>query len=84
MLSSFSTNCVGDWALLTAMLTPLLVPLSVAPSDGLVIEAVIVGGGGDPPQAAPDGTTGIVASLLMVTVVDVVQFPDVSVATACT
>src|SRR5438270_9151604 len=33
-LSSFSTNCVGAAALLTARLTPLLVPLTVAPLSG--------------------------------------------------
>ena len=53
MLSSFSTNCVGDWALLTVMLTPLLVPLTVAPFAGLVIDAVSAGEVALPP--APDG-----------------------------
>src|SRR5205807_33327 len=83
-LSSFSTNCVGAWALLTARLTPLLVPLTVIPLAGLVIDAVMPGGGGEPPHVAPDATTGVVASLLIVTAAEIAQVPALSVATACT
>src|SRR5207237_10587513 len=83
VLSSFSTSCVGACALLTARLTALLVPLTVAPLGGLVIDAVIPGGGVAPPQVAPDGTTGAVASLLIVTGVEKPQLPAASVATAC-
>ena len=84
MLSSFSTNCVGDCALLTARLTPLLVPLTVAPLAGLAMDAVSPGGGGEPPHVAPEDTTGAVASLLIVTGADAVQLLELSVATACT
>ena len=66
------------------MLTLLLVPLTVAPLAGLVIDPVSAGGGKEPAQAAPDGVTGAVASLLIVTGADAVQLPEVSVATACT
>src|SRR5207244_10351612 len=37
-----------------------------------------------PPPPAPDGTTGEVASLLIVIAPDTVRLPEVSVATACT
>ena len=70
--------------MLTAILTVLLVPLTVAPLAGLVIDAVNVGGGVDPLHVAPDATTGDVASLLIVTGVDFVQFPAASMATAWT
>ena len=70
--------------MLTARLTPLLVPLTVAPSVGVVIDAVRPGGGGVPPHVAPEGTTGDAASLLIVTAVDTAQLPALSVATAWT
>src|SRR5438552_16005977 len=66
------------------MLTPLLIPLTVVPLAGLVVAAVGAGGGRRPPQVAPEATTGVVASLLIVTAVDAAQLPAVSVATACT
>src|SRR5438132_4432020 len=62
-LSSFSTNRTGDCVLAAVMVTPVLVPLTVAPSAGLLIAAINPGGGVEPPpQLAPAATVGDVAS----------------------
>ncbi|HMC71682.1 MAG TPA: hypothetical protein VKJ07_21170, partial [Mycobacteriales bacterium] len=52
---------------------------TVAPLTGALIDTF---SGVEP--GAPEGTTGEVASLLMITGVETVWFPAVSVATACT
>src|SRR5690242_8246615 len=76
-LSSLSVNWLGEpWALVAAMLTAT-VPLTVAALAGLVIDAP--SGGGAAPQGAPEATMGDVLSLLMVTAVDIAQFPAASV-----
>src|SRR5205823_3888471 len=55
------------------------------PFVGLVIDAPSAGGVPPPPaQEAPDGFTGLVASLLIFTAAERPQLPAASVATACT
>src|SRR5215831_2768711 len=58
LLSSFSTNDVGEPCALVADIPTVTVPLTVAPLAGLVIAALRGGGVPPPPPEAPEGTTG--------------------------
>ena len=76
---------MGEPCALLALMLTVTVPLTVMPVAGLVIEAASAGGGGGaPPHVAPEVTTGVVASLLIVTAGDRPQLPAASIATACT
>src|SRR5438034_60042 len=90
-LAPSSLNCTPAMPTLSvAFALTVMDPLTVAPFAGAVMDTVggVVSGGGVPPPplhvGAPDGFTGLVASLLIVTGADAVQLPEVSVATACT
>src|SRR5215467_1837981 len=73
-LSTLSVNVTAPEAV-PAVIPTVTLPLTVAPLAGLVIDAVKGGRPPPPPVDAPDGWTGDVASLLIVTVPDMVCWP---------